>query len=417
MCVVFLDITISESFIPAFPCYNILVNTNNFYKDLPVIKEDLEDALTNESAFKSVPNNWSIIVTDIANSTEEFNKGKYQEMNIVSASSVILALNVADKYGIDIPFIYGGDGASIIVPKKILSEVLESLATLRNNAKYNFQLSLRVGSISIENLKQYGYRLKLAKIKVVEDYTQAIFLGLGLAEAEKIIKRDKRYQTKKEGENKKLNLSGLQCRWNEIAPPTHKKDILVIIALPLKKKTQTVTYRKILGDIEMIYGSFKRRHPISKNEISHSSDFKTLSKASKIKFGKLNIFYTGFQMVKSFLSKVYIRSNIKLPIEIHEDYIPGDIATATDTLKIDGALKTIVAGNVRQREELLRKLEKREKRGEIIFGHFGTSSTTITCYVHKREKEYINFIDGTGGGYVRAAGELKEKILKLQNRV
>ena len=393
------------------------MNTDTFYKDLPVIKKDLEEALTDETFFKSVPNNWSIIVTDIENSTEEFGKGKYQEMNIISASCIIVALNIAEKYKIEIPFIYGGDGASIIVPKRILPEVLESLATLRNNAKYNFRLSLRVGSISVESLKEYGYRLKLAKIKIVEDYTQAIFLGAGLSQAEKIIKSDRRFLTKKEGEERKLNLSGLQCRWNEIEPPAHKKDILVLIVNPIKKQKQTIIYKHILEDIESVYGSFKRRHPISGKEIGHSSDFKTLSRASYLKYGKLNVLYTGFQMVKSFLSKMYIRSNIKLPIQIHEDYIHGDIATATDTLKIDGSLKTIIAGTKKQREELLRKLERRERRGEIVFGHFGTDSTTITCYVHKREKEYINFIDGTNGGYVRAAQELKEKIKKLNNRV
>ena len=386
------------------------MNTDTFYKDLPIIKKDLEDALSDESFFKSVPNNWSIIVTDIENSTQEFNKGKYQEMNIVSASSIIIALNIADKYKIDIPFIYGGDGASMIVPKKILQEVLEALATLRNNAKYNFQLPLRVGSISVESLKEYGYRLKVAKIKVIDDYTQAVFLGIGLGQAERIIKSDKRYLTKKEGVEKKLNLSGLQCRWNEIAPPAHKKDILVLIINPVKRRNQTITYKKILEDIESVYGSFRKRHPISGKEVSHSSDFNTLSKASKLKFGKLNIFYTGFQMFKSTLSNFYIKSNVKLPIKIHEDYIQGDIATATDTLKIDGSLKTIVAGTRKQREELLRKLERREKRGEIVFGHFGTESTTITCYVHKRDREYINFIDGTGGGYVKAAEELKQKL-------
>ncbi|MDQ5883588.1 MAG: hypothetical protein QG654_502 [Patescibacteria group bacterium] len=388
------------------------MNTDTFYKDLPVIKKDLEEALTNETYFKSVPNNWSIVVTDIEKSTEEFNNGKYQEMNIISASSIIVALNIADKYGIEIPFIYGGDGASIIVPKRILPEILESLATLRNNARYNFELSLRVGSISVESLKEYGYRLKLAKIKIVEDYTQAIFLGAGLSEAEKIIKSDKRFLTKKEGEERKLNLSGLQCRWNEIEPPAHKKDILVLIVNPIKKQKQTIIYQKILGDIEKVYGSFKKRHPISGKEIGHSSDYKTLSRASYLKYGKLNILYTGFQMAKSLASKLYIKSNINLPIQIHEDYIHGDIATATDTLKIDGSLKTIIAGTKKQRHELLRKLEKRERNGEIVFGHFGTDSTTITCYVHKRDKEYINFIDGTDGGYVRAAQELKEKIRK-----
>ncbi len=391
------------------------MNTDDFYKNLPVIKKDLEEALGDESAFKSVPNDWSIIVTDIEKSTDEFNNGKYQEMNIVSASSIIIALNIADKYGVDIPFIYGGDGASVLVPKKILAEVLESLATLRNNAKYNFRLDLRVGSISIENLKQYGHRLKVAKIKVVEDYNQAIFLGVGLNEAEKIIKSDKRYHTKKEGEEKKLNLSGLQCRWNEIEPPNHKKDILVLIINPIKRSGQTLTYKKILEDIEEVYGSFKRRHPITNKEIGHSSDFKTLSRASYLKYGKLNFFYTFSQMFKSFLSKIYIKSNVKLPIQIHEDYIAGDIATATDTLKIDGSLKTIIAGTKTQRDILLKKLERREKRGEIVFGHFGTDSTTITCYVHKRDKEYINFIDGTDGGYVRAAQELKAKIKDLNN--
>ncbi|MDQ5901315.1 MAG: hypothetical protein QG580_30 [Patescibacteria group bacterium] len=387
-----------------------MINTENFYKQIPVIKTQLEEALTEESYFKSVPNDWHIVVTDIENSTDEFNNGKYKEMNIISASSIIIALNVADKYGIEIPFIYGGDGASMVIPGKILDEVLEALTTLRNNAKYNFKLSLRVGSISIENLKKYGHRLKVAKIKIVEDYTQAIFLGVGLAQAEKIIKSDKRFLSRKEGEERKLNLSGLQCRWNEIEPPSHKKNILVLIVQPLKQKGQTITYKKILEDIEEVYGSFKRRHPVGEKEIGHSSDFKTLSKASKIKYGRLNILYTGFQMVKSFLSKVYIKSNIKLPIQIHEDYIHGDIATATDTLKIDGALKTIIAGTKKQKEELLKKLQRREKSGEILFGHFGTESTTITCYVHKREKEYINFIDGTDGGYIKAAQELKAKI-------
>lgn len=386
------------------------MNTDSFYKDLPVIKTELEDAITDESFFKSVPNNWAIVVTDIQNSTDEFEKGKYQEMNIVSASSIIIGLNCAAKHGIEIPFIYGGDGASMVVPKHILPDILDGLATLRNNARYNFNLSLRVGSISIENLKEYGHRLKLAKIKVVENYTQAIFLGSGLAEAERIIKRDRRFQTKKEGEGKKLDLSGLQCRWNEIEPPAHKRDILVLIIQPIKRSGHTITYKKILDDIEDMYGSFRRRHPISSHERGHSSDFKTLSKASKLKYGRLNIFYTGFQMVKSFLSKVYIHSRVKLPIQIHEDYIPGDVATATDTLKIDGTLKTIIAGTRTQREELLKKLRSREKRGEILFGHCGVDSTTITCYVHKREKEYINFIDGTGGGYVKAAEELKSKI-------
>lgn len=393
------------------------MNTETFYKDLPIIKKDLEEALTNESYFKSAPNNWSVVVTDIENSTEEFNKGKYQEMNIISASSIIVALNIAEKYKIEIPFIYGGDGASIVVPKRILAEVLESLATLRNNAKYNFQLTLRVGSISVESLKEYGYRLKIAKIKITEDYTQAIFLGPGLGQAEKIIKSDKRFLTKREGEEKKLNLSGLQCRWNEIAPPEHKKDILVLIVNPIKRSKQGVIYQKILGDIEDVYGSFRRRHPISGKEIGHSSGYKTLSRASYLKYGKLNLFYTAFQMVKSFLSKIYIRSQIKLPIRIHEDYINGDIATATDTLKIDGSLKTIIAGSKKQRLLLLKKLERRERNGEIVFGHFGTDSTTITCYVHKREKEYINFIDGTDGGYVRAAEELKGKIKKMNSKL
>ncbi len=387
-----------------------MISTDTFYKDLPVIKKDLEEALTKEEYFKSVPNNWSIIVTDIENSTEQFGKGRYQEMNIISASSIIVALNIAEKYKIEIPFIYGGDGASIIVPKKILAEVLEALATLRNNALYNFRLSLRVGSISIESLKEYGHRLKVAKIKIVDSYTQAIFLGAGLSQAEKIIKSDKRFITKREGDSGKLNLSGLQCRWNEIEPPAHKKDILVLIINPIKKQKQTIIYQHVLRDIENVYGSFRRRHPISGKEIGHSSDFKTLSRASYLKYGKLNIFYTGFQMFKSFLSKMYIRTNIKLPIQIHEDYIQGDIATATDTLKIDGSLKTIVAGTKKQRLELLKKLERRERNREILFGHFGTDSTTITCYVHKREKEYINFIDGTDGGYVRAAQELKNKL-------
>lgn len=388
------------------------MSSRYFYRNIHVSDKTFEELISDQKNFLEVPEDWHIIVTDIRNSTGAFEKGKYFEMNIASASCIILAMNIAKKENLEIPFIYGGDGASIVVPPELLEETLEELATLRNNVGKNFGVSLRVGEVRISEIKEAGFHLMVAKYQVARKYTQAVFLGPGLYEAEKIIKGDARHETRKPGLTKKLNLKGLQCRWDTIDPPKKKHEIVTLIVEAVDHQDHGNVYKKIIRKIDEIYGSFEERHPVSHNRIKHATDFKTIKLASYAKFGRFNLGYIVSHLVRARLSKIFFKLDI--PIVFHDDYTK-ELVTATDTLKIDGGLKTIIAGNKKAREELIKYLDTMEKKGEIFFGYHISDSTTMTCYIHRKDDEYINFLDGAGGGYVQAARVLKPK--KLDNAI
>ncbi len=382
------------------------MSSRYFYRNLPVTDKTFEELISDQKNFEEVPPDWHIVVTDIRNSTGAYEKGKYFEMNIASASCIIIAMNIAKKERLEIPFIYGGDGASIIVPPDLLEETLEELSTLRKNVAKNFDISLRVGDVRVQEILDAGYHLVVAKYQVAKKYTQAVFLGPGLYEAEKIIEGDARHETRKPGLSTKLNLRGLQCRWDTIEPPKKKHEIVTIIVEAVDHQDHGNVYKKVLRRVDEIYGSFEERHPVSHNKIKHAGDFHTLRLASYAKFGKLKLDYVLSQMFISRITKLLLK--IEAPLIFHDDYTE-ELVTATDTLKIDGSLKTIIAGNKKQREELVNYLETLEKKNEIFFGYHVSDSTTMTCYIHKKDDEYINFLDGAGGGYVQAARMLKPK--------
>lgn len=378
-----------------------------FYSNIPIVEENFIDIISNKKRFQKIPQDWVVIVSDIEGSTEAFEDGKYKAMNIISASTVAIAINVATTNNLQIPFIYGGDGSTVVAPKEIARDILEELATLRENADTQFGLTMRVGSMSVEDIYEEGKELLVSKFLVTKGYTQAIFLGDGLYFAEEKIKGDKRLQSKLDSERKPLNLEGLQCHWNIIKPPKGKTEALTLIVQSTKAMDSRV-YLQILHDIEEIYGSFNQRHPVSSKYVFKFLGIKTLIQASKIKYGYIRPLYVLFNSLKAFLHTLVVSTNSNVTLFRHDDYVT-ELVTATDTLKIDGSLKTIVAGTKRQRQRLIERLEQREKRGTILFGYHTSASTTLTCYIHKRNQQYINLIDGTDGGYVQAAKILKAK--------
>lgn len=383
-----------------------------FYNNIPIIEDSFIDIISNKKNFQKVPSNWYIIISDIENSTEAFDDGKYKSMNTLSASTVAIALNIASENHISIPFIYGGDGSTALVPKEILREVLAELVTLKNNALENFGLNLRVGYMEVSELEAEDKELLITKFLVTENFTQAIFIGDGLYYAEEKIKRDRRFQTRVEAEGKPLNLEGLQCRWDTIKPPSGKSEALTLI-VQSQNKNDTKDYLRVLHDIEEVYGNFNQRHPITPKQTFRPLGVGTLIKASKLKYGSIRPLYIIWSLIRSTLHTLTITLNLNITLFRHDDYTE-ELITATDTLKIDGGLKTIIAGTKRQRERLLEKLETREKKGYIRFGYHVSNSTTLTCYIHKRNQEYINLIDGTDGGYVQAAKMLKAKNARYE---
>lgn len=61
-----------------------------------------------------LPDDWLVIVTDIVNSSQAIEQGKYKEVNTVGICSIVAVLNSLHKE--IIPYVFGGDGASFCIP-------------------------------------------------------------------------------------------------------------------------------------------------------------------------------------------------------------------------------------------------------------------------------------------------------------
>ena len=51
-----------------------------------------------------------------------------------------------------------------------------------------------------------------------------------------------------------------------------------------------------------------------------------------------------------------------------------------------------------------------ERAGLLTYGLFVSRESVMSCYVSDRSDKHIHFVDGSDGGYTRAAGMLKQKL-------
>ena len=83
----------------------------------------------------------------------------------------------------------------------------------------------------------------------------------------------------------------------------------------------------------------------------------------------------------------------------------------SDTLVLDGRINTVISGTTRQREQLAAALDELEQKGEISYGLHVSKESVMSCYVRNLNDNHVHFVDGSEGGYTRAATVLKKKII------
>jgi hypothetical protein len=83
-----------------------------FYTDLEGF-HDFQEALL-DTRYHPVPEDWWIVITDVIGSTKAIEEGRYKEVNTIGASTLAALRNVMPD--ILFPFVFGGDGASAIIP-------------------------------------------------------------------------------------------------------------------------------------------------------------------------------------------------------------------------------------------------------------------------------------------------------------
>jgi hypothetical protein len=130
----------------------------DFYARLPAF-ERFEDAC-DPDRYTPVPASWSVVVTDVKGSTRAVAEGRYKDVNVLGAASIAAALNTCAPRP---PFVFGGDGATFLVPATQLEALGAALAALVRVAREAFELELRAGAVSVAELSRDGFEVRVAK--------------------------------------------------------------------------------------------------------------------------------------------------------------------------------------------------------------------------------------------------------------
>ncbi len=384
------------------------MSTPNFYAELPALTNFLD--LTDPANYVDVPEDWYVLVADIAGSTPAIAAGKYKEVNFLGACSIIAVLNAIAPA--DIPFLFGGDGASLVVPPSHLLAAKTALLGVRELARSAFELELRVGAVSVAIVRAH-YPLKVARYRFSPTYRQASFIGGGISYAAERIKADGTYRWDAENSSQSPNLSGLECRWQEVPSPQGQTLSAIVQAIPKARVSEDAIYRSVLEEIQRLYGEAQSYHPISISALKlgfspHqvSAEVKARSPA-KHALGRL--LYWLRVVLENLLGAAFMHFGLRVG-EVDWGNYKAALQAATDYQKIDDALRMTIASSPTRTEALRQYLERRFLAGELVYGLHVSDRALLTCLIFEQRRRHLHFIDGADGGYTLAAKALKQRL-------
>lgn len=374
----------------------------HFYESLPVHQGTIGAILNREHLFCAVPKGWKIVLTDIRGSTVALAAGMHKAVNLIATGSIVCVLNIAHKHRIMIPFFFGGDGATFLVPGSLVEEVLETLWVYRNQIANNFALTLRVGSVSVAEVYASGQKLKIAKFSSSTSFIIPMIIGNGLNFAEQLIKGAHPIDFVKDSGQFEVDLSGLQCRWDQIPPPVDDNEIVTLLVSAIQLNDQGPAFSKVLTELDNIYGIPQKRQPISESKLRVNSTIRDVGMAMLVRAGTQK----WYEVLKEWLSVAY--GYLYFRTRNGKAYLTT-LVEMSDTLVLDGRINTVISGNAAQRKRLLSALQYLEKSGEILYGIHVSHASVMSCYVPDHMDGHIHFVDGSGGGYTQASRMLKAK--------
>lgn len=384
-------------------------NANQFYNNLRDTDTSLAQLMLQKELFQAVPSDWHVIVTDIKGSTNAVANGLHETVNFVATGSIVAVLNLAYKANITVPFFFGGDGATFIVPESIFQPAMQALLTYSENTLENVGLALRAGAVSVADIYKEGHHLLISKIKISTTLTIPVLLGTGLSYAEKIIKEEDYLFSCEKDEDCVPDLDGMQCRWDKINPPKKDNEIVTLLIIAAEGIEQSDAFRKVFLVLDEIYGVPRHRQPISVSKLKLNTSFSRLGSEMKAKIGHISIWKFINTWVTNLYGFIYFRTGKGLR------YLKR-LVEMSDTLVIDGRINTVISGTEQQRLQLNKELDLLEKNGFILYGMHISASAVMSCYVRDLEDGHIHFVDGSEGGYTKAAGILKNKLKGLYSR-
>src|SRR4030081_349757 len=216
-------------------------SSDTFYGTIPVFRGFAR--LMEPSLYSPLPDDWSIGVADIVESTKAIAQARYKAVNMAGASVIAAVPNALA--GREFPFVFGGDGASFAVSPSDLASAREALAATATWVGEDLNLAMRGALVPVAAVRAQGLDVRVARFGPSANLSYAMFSGGGLGWAETAMKRGG-FSVAKAPSGTQPDLTGLSCRFEEI--PSVRGLILSVLVVPARD-ADPLAFRNLIEDI------------------------------------------------------------------------------------------------------------------------------------------------------------------------
>lgn len=387
-----------------------------FYKQL--LPLDSFYIAANTRLHTDLPDDWIIVLTDIAESTTAIERGRYKDVNTVGAATIMAIVNV-DR-STEIPYIFGGDGATLAIPPHMLEGTKVALLASQNMAQNVFGLNLRIALIPVSEIKRESHQVKIAKYRQSPHITQTSISGAGWHWAERQLKSDSEFKnyllSDIDTKNLQADFSGLECRWKPIAASQDFKFCIIVKSIISDQTLQDAVYLDLLNDFEKVLGTSARYHPLNSKGLKLSLNPIDLYFGIRAlhKKGIYSAIGACWLVIKNLIGRYAVKHALTIK-GVNWGKYRDEMLENADYRKFDGTLKMVLDVSNSEANKLTEILKIKKKSGQIIYGFSKSKTAIMTCLVFSDHQNHAHFIDGSDGGYALAAKMLKSQASLEQN--
>ena len=384
-----------------------LDQTADFYEYLPVFRDFTH--IADAACFQPLPSDWVVGVADVMGSTQAIRENRYKAVNMAGAAVIASVANALKNR--DFPFVFGGDGASFAVPASDAPLARQALAETATWVKEDLDLTLRIGMVSVGDIRAHGPDVRVARYVPSSNISIAMFSGGGLAWADAAMKRGE-IAVPPAPPGSHPDLSGLSCRYELI--PSQRGQILSLLVTPAAG-ARLVDFRAVVEAITRIVEKTPdASRPLSGDALRLKwppQGYDLEARASR-RAGESIQVRKAKVLAWTLLYFIIMRTGLRVGRFVPAKYTQ-QVVENSDFRKFDDSLRMVLDCTPRLAAEIEDYLKDATARGVAHYGMHRQDAAMMTCFTPSpTNPNHVHFIDGAQGGYALAASALKESAAR-----
>lgn len=374
--------------------------TEKFYGGIPVFRGF--GSLMDPALYSPLPDDWTIGVADIVESTRAIAEARYKAVNMAGAAVIAAVTNALE--GREFPFVFGGDGASFAVSPDDLDRARDALAATASWVKDDLDLVMRVALVPVAAVQAQGLDVRVARFGPSPNLSYAMFSGGGLAWAEAAMKRGE-FELEAAPSGAQPDLAGLSCRFEEI--PSERGLILSVLVVPARGADASA-FRKVIEEIiAVVERSPEAGRPVPPGGPALRWPPAGVEFEARAQRGGPLFMRRAAVLAHTLFVYVIMRFGISIGGFVPKAYV-RQVVENSDFRKYDDGLRMTLDCTPELESALTQQLASAASAGIARYGLHRQDAAMMTCFTPSAlRSDHVHFIDGARGGYASAATALK----------